>query len=329
MNARKAPTVTTSNGVASNGHSNMMAMHNGNIRHGSNGVPGNSIGKHGDYGGLKRMLPHIGGYMALLLAVYYGLYYTLAHANDIGGLVPAEQYCDDNKAAPCRRPDLFAFQMASAVAMYTSALLGIHAWYVTRRPHTDMPAAHTPQGRLLAHMPEAERLAAYALAYQLFDLIISVTIPEHCTVIMMTHHTMAALVAYCSIRYTVLHYYSFFFLGLSEVSTLFLVWMDLATFFPPPPDTWFGIFIDTVAGPGFVVTFICYRVVQWWPMSLQLFRDVRHVVAQTNLFRTLRPQQGPWVLYVFLACNLPLGILQLYWLTIILGEVQKTLMGEE
>ena len=112
-----------------------------------------------------------------------------------------------------------------------------------------------------------------------------------------------------------------------EKLTPILLSRNTATYFPPTPDSWFGTFIESVAGPGFVVTFIWYRVVQWWPMSIQLFRDVYHVVT-TGVLQKVRPGQA-WVLYIFLASNLPLGLLQLYWLTIILGEVQKTLTGKE
>ena len=285
------------------------------------------------HGGVQRQLPLIISFMTLLAALYGGFYYAFSASNTIWGLVPAAQFCnnndnnnddDDNDTTTCRRPDLFAFQLASAVPMYTMALQGVYAWYVSQRPHRLLPA--TPQGRLWAYLLEAEHLAVVAFSYQVFDLIVSWSFPEHCTPLMMMHHTLAATVAYCSMRYQVLHYYGFFFLGLSEVSTVFLVWMDLATFFPPTtPDSLFATFIQA-CGPGFVVTFIWYRVLQWWPMSIQLFRDVYHVVS-TGVLSKLRPGQA-WVLYIFLAANLPLGLLQLYWLTIIFGEVQKTLAGE-
>ena len=273
------------------------------------------------------MMPHIVGYMVLLFLVYGGFYYAFAQSDSIFGLAPGPAVChnNDEEDKVCRRPDLFAFQMASVVSMYTSAILGMHAWYVTRRPHRALPA--TPQGRLFGFLPEAERLSAYALAYQAFDWIVSWTIPEHCTFIMMTHHALAAAVAYVSIRYTVLHYYSFFFLGLSEVSTLFLIWMDLANYFPPPSGTWMATFIESIAGPAFCLTFIWYRVIAWWPMSIRLFRDA-HAVLSTGWIQKARPGQPSWVLWVFLLSNLPLGLLQLYWLSIILQEAQKALAGE-
>ena len=277
-------------------------------------------------GGFRRMGPLFSMFLALLCAVYGGCYVALANADSIFGLAAAAHVCGTpttQDGGVCRRPDLFAFQMVSVVSMYTVGLMGIYHWYITKRPHKELP--QTPEGRLLGYLPSSERISTVALAYQTFDFIVSMTIPEHCTPIMMTHHLLAAGVAFCSLRYQFLHYYGFFFLGLSEVSTFFLVWIDLATYFPAPQGSTFAMLLEVVAGPGFVVTFIWYRVLQWWPMSIQLFRDARAIVSSGKL-EQLRPGQS-WVLYVFLASNLPLGLLQLYWLTIILGEVQKTLSG--
>jgi hypothetical protein len=275
--------------------------------------------------GMQRMAPLIAFFVALLSVIYGGFYLAFLNSPTIFGLTPSDEHCPAG-GGDCRRPDLFAFQMASIVSMYTSGILGIHAWYITGRPHSQIP--QTPEGRLFGYLPESERLSAYALAYQLFDFVASLGIPEHCTPIMMTHHLLAGGVAYCSIRYQFLHYYGFFFLGLSEVSTMFLAWIDLSTFFPPIPGSAFDLLIQA-AGPCFVLSFILFRVILWWPTSLRLFRDAQ-TVWSTGKLEQLRPGQS-WVLWVFLGSNFPLGILQLYWLGLILVEVQKTLLpgGEE
>jgi hypothetical protein len=122
---------------------------------------------------------------------------------------------------------------------------------------------------------------------------------------------------------SVLNYYGIFYLGLSEVSSLFLVFIDLSKYFPPIPGTLYDHFIGIVCGPMFVAAFTFYRVILWWPVSYQLFTDVYSVVTSGQA-QKLRPGCS-WVLYVFLGCNLPLGLLQLYWFTIILGEVCKVL----
>jgi hypothetical protein len=122
---------------------------------------------------------------------------------------------------------------------------------------------------------------------------------------------------------SVLNYYGIFYLGLSEVSSIFLVFVDLSKYFPPIPGTLYDHFVGIVCGPMFVAGFTFYRVILWWPVSYRLFTDVYSVVTSGQA-QKLRPGCS-WVLYVFLGLNLPLGLLQLYWFTIILGEVCKVL----
>jgi hypothetical protein len=108
---------------------------------------------------------------------------------------------------------------------------------------------------------------------------------------------------------------------LSEVSSVFLVFVDLARYFPPLPGSLYDHFIRFFAAPGFVGCFVIYRVFYWWPVSMQLFRDVFHVTVTTQRAQQLRPGQV-WVLYLYLVLNVPLGLLQLYWLTIIFDEAK-------
>ena len=115
-----------------------------------------------------------------------------------------------------------------------------------------------------------------------------------------------------------------YFLGCTEVSSMFLVIIDLAKFFPPEPNTRFDTVV-AVSGPPFAVTFAFYRVGMWWKVSYMLFRDC-HAVLSTGRSNQLRPGKD-YVLYVFLVLNIPLGCLQLYWFSIILEEAMKLLSG--
>jgi hypothetical protein len=116
-----------------------------------------------------------------------------------------------------------------------------------------------------------------------------------------------------------------FFLGVSEFSSVFLIFVDLAKYFPPEPETFYDSVV-AVSGPLFAVSFAFYRVVLWWQVSLLLWKDCYHVVSK-GVSNKLRPGKN-FVLYAFLFLNLPLGVLQLYWFTIILGEARKLLSGE-
>jgi TLC domain len=290
------------------------------------------------FNGFPRMFPYmICGYV-LLSAVYVALDHRILPRTSALVHNVAPEFCgsstgkNSSAASSCSRPDLFAFQVASGLAIAACGYIGIRSWYfgggagarAGTTIHTRVPP--TPAGRLFAYVPEAETLAAINCTFQFWDFCISAfVIPEHGNSLMLAHHLGATAVSYCSIRYGVLQYYGIFFLGLSEVSSIFLVFVDLAKYFPPQsPGSSYDLFIQYVANPGFALTFILYRFLYWWPISYQLFTDVYAVSVQSNQAQRLRPGKV-WVLYVFLFINLPLGLLQLYWMTIIAAEVQKVL----
>lgn len=273
--------------------------------------------------GVKRMAPLILAGWTILTAIYVTL---LAYFRDSSSILflpsPADEFCADvSKNELCNRVDLFTFQVASGIALTTCGIIGFVIWHVTKRVHTQLPS--TPEGRLFGYLPESELLAAINFTFQSWDFFVSLTIPEHATAIMLAHHIMAATVSWCSIRYTYLHYYGVFFLGLTEVSSIFLIYVDLAKYFPPVPGTFYQQWVEYFTAPLFVICFLYYRVVLWWPESLRLFNDVRSVVASGRA-QQLRPG-ATWVLYLFLALNLPLGLLQLYWVTVIFEEARKAL----
>jgi hypothetical protein len=195
---------------------------------------------------------------------------------------------------------------------------------VNKRAFQAVP--QTPAGRLFGYIPEAEVLAAASFTFQLWDFFISLLIPEHRTAIMLSHHLAASLLSFYSIKYSVLHHYGLFFLGVSEISSIFLVFVDLAVFFPPIPGSLYDKFNTLITGPGFVLSFVLYRVLYWWPVSYQLFHDVYSVTILTDQAKRLRPGKT-WVLYIYLLLNLPLGLLQLYWLSVIREEARKVVFA--
>lgn len=115
-----------------------------------------------------------------------------------------------------------------------------------------------------------------------------------------------------------------YFLGVTEFSSVFLVVVDLAKYFPPEQNTLYDTVV-AASGPLFAVCFAIYRVILWWKVSIQLFQDCYSVISR-GVAEKLRPGKT-YVLYVFLVLNIPLGFLQLYWFTIILGEAKKLLDG--
>jgi hypothetical protein len=112
-----------------------------------------------------------------------------------------------------------------------------------------------------------------------------------------------------------------FYLGCSEISTIPLVFIDLAKFFPPIDGSSFDFFVGAICGPLFAVAFTYYRVLAWWKVGYQMVSDILYV-RNNGMAAKLRPGRNH-VLYVMMALNFLLGFLQLYWFTLILEEAAK------
>jgi TLC domain len=215
----------------------------------------------------------------------------------------------------CGRADLFAFQCVSGFVFIVCGLYGIYVFHFDR----SLPQSST-NDRLFGYHPLAAEITKLNLAYQIWDILISLTIPENCGWIMMIHHCVAAYLSYSGLSNNMMGYYATFFLGISEVSSIFLVLLDCAKYYEP---TAIGFpFVQLVAlasGGAFVVTFTLYRVILWWPTSMRLFHDVYSETAAgtPSQMRALRT----WLVF-----NIPMGCLQLYWLGIILDKAKAVIM---
>ncbi|GAX18024.1 hypothetical protein FisN_18Hh238 [Fistulifera solaris] len=214
----------------------------------------------------------------------------------------AKEFCIHAATEDCLRPDLMAFQCISGMVFVVCAVLGIYAWYGTRSCHS--------QQRLFAKLPVAQWLTLWNLTYQIWDFGISFVIPEFKQPILFAHHAAAATVAYAALRYNMLGYYAIFFMGLSEVSSIFLVVIDLGRYIPPEPGTLYDTFVNQVCAPLFVVTFFYYRVILWWyPITVNLLKDVSDGLKKSKT--------SQWVMYLLLLLDVPMGFLQLYWMALI------------
>lgn len=272
-----------------------------------------------------RLTPKFLGLFSLLTVVYGSLYYAFRDSESILGILPkpSPEFCASAQSTICSRSDLFAFQVSSGLSFWIMGGFGFYYWHIKKIQDT---VPQTAAGRCFSFIPEAEFVALVCFTFQVWDFIISLGIPEHRTPIMLMHHTFAALVSFSGLHCRYLVWYSFFFFGLSEVSSIFLVFMDLAKFFPPDEGSSFGAFIEGYCGPMFAVTFLYYRGYMWWRMTYIQFKDCFEIMRSGHAEK-LRPGKT-WVLYVLMIFNLPMGALQIYWSSLILAEIKKLVMGE-
>ena len=166
--------------------------------------------------GFVRMRGTIVASVIFLTAVYAGLYFLYLDSSSILGWLPppANEFCaennndnddDNDNQRGCSRSDLFAFQVASGLAIAFCGVVGFHTWHIRKRAETALPA--NPEGRLFGYLPESELLGAVNFSFQFWDFFISLLIPEHRGPLMLMHHCLAAVISWCSLEFQMLHYY--------------------------------------------------------------------------------------------------------------------------
>jgi hypothetical protein len=228
---------------------------------------------------------------------------------------PAAEFCPEGEDS-CRRPDLFAYKITSAIAMMYMGSLGVRNWYFSQ--DVQNMTKKDPEDRLFGYLKAANDQNVANFCYQVWDFCFSLTIPEHREMVFLIHHVLAAITALCSLEYQMVPYYSVFYGGCSEFSSIFLVWADADQFFPPTEGSLYDFFILFCKGM-FVLTFFFYRVYGWILHSFPLWKDVLHV-TRTGSAEQLRPGKSSF-LYLFLSLDVLLGALQLYWFGQIVQKV--------
>jgi hypothetical protein len=240
--------------------------------------------------------------LAFLSVVYCILYWVGMKLK----LQPAEQYCEGQQdEESCSRPDLFAFQFTAEVMQLFMGITGGLWWHSNARK-----LVKTPEARLFGFIETADRLNAGIFVFQTWDFFFSIMIPEHATMVFLTHHVLAALTAYFSLEYQLVHYYALFFGGCSEISSIFLVFCDFDVYFPADNHGPVWKLFITFNQAMFALLFLWFRVIGWWIVSYQLWKDVFHVKKKNEQVVSRNKTR---FLHVFLFMDLALGLLQVYW----------------
>jgi len=247
--------------------------------------------------GFTRWRGQIFGGLVFLSIAYVILYWVGTQLN----LQPAEQFCEGQEEA-CSRPDLFAFQFTAEIMQLFMGITGFMSWHNAKRR-----AIKSPEARLFGFSEAADRLNAGIFVFQVWDFLFSLMIPEHATAVFLTHHVLAALTAYFSLEYQLVHYYALFFGGCSEISSIFLVFCDFDVYFPADNNGPAWKAFITLNQAMFTLLFLGYRVIGWWVVSYQLWKDV------FSVDKKLASKGKAWFLNIFLFMDLTLGLLQLYW----------------
>lgn len=238
---------------------------------------------------------------------------------------PRPEFCTDiEHHAPCRRSDLMAFQLTSCILQFYMGGWGIYGWHLWRKQNKGKQCMTTPATRTLGRLTHAEYLCVGILAFQVWDFMVSWTMVEHRNPEFLVHHVLTALTAYLALEFQMMHYYSVFFGGCSEISSMALVWIDVDRYFVGTSSAWTMFIMGNQA--FFVVTFVAYRIVGWIAVSVTLWRDVRAVLPQPATH--YRPGKL-WFMRVFLFLDVALGSLQVYWfVTGLMPKIMEVIAGD-
>jgi len=247
----------------------------------------------------RRKLVELG--LVGLSAIYGFVYYLNPN------IVVSSRYCNAGEEQ-CLRSDLLAFKAASLAAMAIMGLMGFYHWHLN--PQLAQLSKGTPEDRLFAYLPAADYQNVASFCYQLWDLIISLAIPEHADPIFLVHHFLAATTAYCSLEYQIFPYYSIFYGGCSEFSSIFLVFLDKHEFFVVEKGSLMDQWMLVCKGM-FFLTFSFYRIFGWIYYSFPLWKDCL-TVLNSGALEQHRPGKAHFM-KMFLGLDVLLGALQLYW----------------
>ena len=168
---------------------------------------------------------------------------------------PSDKFCTEESGTyppPCTRPSLLAFESVCATVFVLMTILSVKSWHIDKHPQKDLP--QTPEGRFYGYSSTSEKIAALSFVFQGWSCLATPFIPEFYSGIMMSHHIMATTVSFIALQNQYYHYYVVFFLALTEVSSVPLVTMSLAKYYPQL----FSSFVPA-AQPMFVVLFTYYR----------------------------------------------------------------------
>ena len=264
----------------------------------------------------------------LAFAVVYGSVY---YSNPDLPVNPI--FCEDSDShsindSYCYRPDLIAYKVCSLVAMLTMGLMGVYHWHFSpsfQRQFATSTTA-TAEDRLFGASRAADVQNVVILCYQIWDFGVSFTIPENMDPIFMVHHLLAMMTAYCSLEFQMVPYYSIFYGGCSEFSSIFLVFLDKDQLLSPlvEANLWMDQWLLVCKGM-FFLTFSYYRIFGWIYYSFPLWKDCRAVMASGSAEQH-RPGRS-FFLRVFLGLDVVLGALQCYWYYNILENVAALFVG--
>lgn len=151
------------------------------------------------------------------------------------------------------------------------------------------------------------------LGYQLWDLFVCSTVPALRSPASLGHHSVTALLCYLC-TYPYIQYYSMFFVGFSEVSTIALAVMDIFKVLPHLAERHPVAYEN--ARVTFAVLFLAVRVCYWPTVSYAFWCDSLELLNSGE-------QHSTAATMTFLVANTGLTLLQFFWGYLVIMGIKK------
>lgn len=211
------------------------------------------------------------------------------------------------------KPKATAHQFVVFVPFAFLALQGAHLWFFDPKF-----AAAFKHDRIYGGYQDSQNLVLMMFAFQIWDFVTTLVTKELCAAQHLAHHGLTSCLALMGLvngPHGFLMYYAAFFFGVSEISSLFLTWVDffrtnkaLASEFPKT---------NEVMRVCFAVTFLILRCVYWPVVSVDFWM---------NAIKSDAPKP---LLVCWLGANLCLTLLQYFWGFLIVKGIIKLLRGDK
>ena len=212
------------------------------------------------------------------------------------------------------KPFLLAFELCCLVPLTYCAFAGTRGWF------EDVAVGYeTAHARLHKAVPASSRkMILVNCGFQIWDFLISLGHEKLNSIEMLLHHSLAAALCLAGLQLGFAQYYGLFFMGVTEISSLPLVYVDLGKYYPElvrrRPGT--DLFFKVVFG----LLFIAVRDVLFIKYSIQLWKDSFAVLeAGTTKF--------PNLVKGFLVTNLFFNVLQIMWTKLLLDGLMEVING--
>jgi len=176
-----------------------------------------------------------------------------------------------------------------------------------------------PYTRLKADHVGFETLAQITFAYEVFNTLTSIVLPQYRTVEFLGHHILTMMISKIGQTHGP-EFYALFYIGIAATSTLPLAVMDIFKFGPKVLAETYPT-ANSIARVCFAVAFLILRAFLWPLVSLLFWYD-----AFKNLIDP--PEDGQiWRAYLIglLLSNTFLGALQVIWAGKVWGGLMKAL----